>query len=528
MFASGRASTSGDGQNGADATVVNGQLRIRNGEQNYGDATLRSTVQYNLSAGGEVRLDISDDGRGDVLIGSAYVMFSAGPQDGREQHTTDDRPTPYSIPINTPTEGVTVWLRTNCRVPWGPPIAVTYPARTTQHGTCVNDPDGELRLVYTPGSLSIRNGDNEVIVTYNVTLPPTGFLTLGVHNHASIKTTSQAGLGPLLNAVTGVFDNVTYPTGGTPSTPTTTSPSTTSAPPTTQSVPSSSSTPSTTSPPTSSTSAPTTTVPAGVAFTEDFTTDQQARFDWQLHTSNNGGTNTKIAASLIGEHNTACQGPDTYRTILTGSPGSPSYVDVSGSPLIWYCAPGNDPAKGHLMTALDTTDIATLSFSPKQTFNNPTRVCWSQNMNDLGEAKWVNVFVVAASNVAANNGNLNYAAATGLAFGGVDQMLPAGSYDFTWLRGTTFVNGAEMMWASNAHGIATSSPPRFQICLNDRGRQLVIQRPDGTTDTINTGRTFPTGEVKVIFQDASYNPTKHNGFENHLTWHWDEIVIATQ
>ncbi len=264
-----------------------------------------------------------------------------------------------------------------------------------------------------------------------------------------------------------------------------------------------------------------------VLFAEDFTSPGgQNRFDYQLHTSMNSGTATAIASSFMGEHNTDCAGPDTYRTI-SGGQSAPTFIDVSKSDLIWYCAPGNDPAKGHMMTALDTTDIASLSFSPKQAFNNVTKVCWDQNMNDLGEAKWVNVFVVPAADVTHNGGNLNYAAATGLSFGGFTQLLPAGAYDFTWLRGTTFVNGAEMMWASNAHGIATSSPPRFQICLQNSGRQLVVHRPDGTTDTINTGQTFPTGSVKVIMQDASYNPVKHNGTADHLTWHWDNISVAS-
>jgi hypothetical protein len=264
-----------------------------------------------------------------------------------------------------------------------------------------------------------------------------------------------------------------------------------------------------------------------VLFGEDFTNPSgQGRFDYQLHTSMMGPQATKISASFVGEHDRDCHGPDTSRTIAGGQSAA-TFIDVSNSDLIWYCAPGNDTAKGHMMTALDTADIATLSFSPKQTFTNVGKVCWDQNMNDLGEGKWVNIFVVPASDVSSYGGNLNYAAATGLAFGGITQMLPATAYDFTWLRGTTFVNGAEMMWASNSHGIAATSPPRFQICLQNSGRTLVVHRPDGSTDTINTGKTFPTGEVKVIFQDASYNPVKHNGSESHLTWHWDNFIIAT-
>ena len=56
---------------------------------------------------------------------------------------------------------------------------------------------------------------------------------------------------------------------------------------------------------------------------------------------------------------------------------------------------------------------------------------------------------------------------------------------------------------------------------------MVINRPDGTTDTRAIGTTFPSGAVKVIFQDASYNPTKHNGYTDRLSWHWDNIVVST-
>ena len=192
------------------------------------------------------------------------------------------------------------------------------------------------------------------------------------------------------------------------------------------------------------------------------------------------------------------------------------------------------------MTALDTNDVATLSFTPKQTFNNVTQVCWDQNMNNLGEAKWVNVFVVPADDIAAHGGDFSYAAASGLPFGGIDRMPPAGSFDFTWLHGSTFANKwgpnashTETMnfWASTiGHGMVPEGPldsaPRFRICLTSGGN-MVINRPDGTTDTRAIGTTFPTGAVKVIFQDASYNPTKHNGNTDRLSWHWDNIAVST-
>jgi hypothetical protein len=191
------------------------------------------------------------------------------------------------------------------------------------------------------------------------------------------------------------------------------------------------------------------------------------------------------------------------------------------------------------MTALDTEAVATLSFTPKQSFNNVTQVCWDQNMNNLGEAKWINVFVVPAADIPANGGNYSYAAVSGLPFGGIDHIPPAGSFDFTWIRGSTFANKwgsggshTETMnfWASYfPKGMVPDGPldsaPRFRICLTSGGN-MVINRPDGTTDTRAIGTTFPTGAVKVIFQDASYNPTKHNGTVDDLTWHWDNISIS--
>ncbi len=272
--------------------------------------------------------------------------------------------------------------------------------------------------------------------------------------------------------------------------------------------------------------------PAGASaamFREDFETAAGLdRFDYQLHTSSNGDTNTLISASFMGEHDEGCHGPDTHR-VVQGGDGSPTFVDVSDSDLIWWCAPSGDPSSGHFMTALDTTDIATLSFSPRERFTDVTRVCWDQNMNNLGEGKWLNVFVVPASDVAAHGGNLNYAAATGLSFGGNDLMVPPGGFNFTWLRGSTMAfTGYEQtmdFWKSVEPGGMDPSPaPRYRICLHSGG-DMVIDRPDGTTDRMALGATFPTGDVKVIFQDGSYNPTKHNGSADHVTWHWDNIEV---
>lgn len=281
----------------------------------------------------------------------------------------------------------------------------------------------------------------------------------------------------------------------------------------------------------------TTTAPTG-GFFEPFNTDQRSRFDFQLHTAMQGSTPTAISDVFLGEHDTACHGVDTHRDVHGGHAAG-AFLDVSNSELTWWCAPTGDPSSGHFMTGLDTGSIATLSFTPKQTFNNVTQVCWDQNMNDLGGGKWLNVLIVPAADVAAKGGNFSYVAVSGLPFGGNSHIPPAGAFDFTWLRGSTYANkwgangthaGTMDFWASTfGWGMVPDGPsasaPRFRVCLTSGGN-MVIQRPNGTTDTRAIGTTFPAGDVKVIFQDASYNPTKHGTTDSRLTWHWDNITVA--
>jgi hypothetical protein len=485
----------------ASAVVTAGMLHITNPDQNYGDATMRSPVGYNLAAG-PLTLDISDNGEGWPLIGSAYLLLSAAPSDANLMASNDD-----SVFVPGLGNAVQVWLRDNCRVPWGPPIVVTYSgtARTTQRGTCgtAGTAVGPRRIVVTQGHVSIRTSSGVEIVAYDAAVPTTGYVQLGIHNHASLKYTDGPGPMP---AVVGMFDNLSY-NGGATSPPPTTTTTTTVAP------------------------------PSGTQFSETFTSDQRARFDWRLQT-----TVEPPQGDFIGEHDLVCNGPDTHRTVhqIPLQWGTAyTNVDVTNSEMVWWCAPGNDPATGHMMTALDTGSIATVSFTPKATFNNVTKVCWNQNMNNLGEGKWINVFVIPA---AAYSGDPAYGASSAdeNTPGAIPQRPPSGSVDFTWLRGTIFANKwnstghqrTQYVWMSNDDGMDPSPAPRFKICLNSGMNQITVQRPGhlfgpaGRTDVYPLGTTFPTGQVKVIFQDASYNPTKHNGFTDHLTWHWDDISIS--
>jgi hypothetical protein len=488
------------------ATVEGGRLQIVTFDQNYGDATMRSPVKYDLRNGGELRVDLDDNGAGNPLVGYATVLLSAGPQDAALSNGADE---PDYGP--SPTEGVQLQLRDNCREGHAPPIVVTYPTQVTQRGNCPIRGIGARTVVIDIDSVTVLDAVGQTRVAYNVAVPPVGFVTLGVHNHASVKYENKP-------SVTGWFDNLSYPTGGgTPPASTTT---TTTQPASTTSTSSTSSTTTTTTPP-----------PSGVQFFEDFSTNQSGRFDWRLQT-----TVEPPQGSFLGEHDPACHGPTTFRTVVQPSlQWGTSYtnVDVSNSQLIWWCAPSGDPASGHMMTGLDTGSIATLSFIPKQTFTNVTKVCWDQNMNNLGEGKWINVFVIPAAQY---SGDPAYGAASAdkNTPGAIPQNPPAGTVDFTWLRGSIQANkwntggyvGTMDVWMSNERGMATESASRFTICLDSGANRVTIERPIGVTDTYALGTQFPTGAARVIFQDASYNPTKHGGGEQSLTWHWDNITIS--
>ncbi len=378
----------------------------------------------------------------------------------------------------------------------------------------------------------------------------TWYTTLGTRawEQAAFPPAVPRPATPATTTTTAVVTTTTVKPTTTAPKPTTTVAATTTAPKPTTTVQAST----TTIQPTTTTIAEQS-PPAGasVQFSESFDTDRRDRFDWQLQS-----TGTPPAAPFLGDHATGapCGNPYTYRTVnpVPLQPGVlHDRVDITNSELVWWCAPGNDPAKGHMMTGLNTDSVATLNFSPKQVLNNVTRVCWDQNMTDLGAGKWLNIFVVPNDAYVSGGSNLAYAAGVGIPFGGIPQMLPPGAVDFTWVGGTVMSHKVQpdgsyrqdfYQWDSiplvdangdgtidrldpPASGMATDPAPRFTICIDDGANQVTIERPDGALDTYAYNISFPSGQVRVIFQDASYNPVKHVGFENHLTWHWDNIII---
>jgi hypothetical protein len=340
--------------------------------------------------------------------------------------------------------------------------------------------------------------------------------------------------------------------------PTTTRPATTTtqAPTTTSSSTTTTVAPTTTRPATTTTLAPTTTAgpaptttspPAGTKFlaTFDSPSDFTARFD--TYAGNfidpNGrrtdaflGQGGDTPAVVHGDHDLNCDGPDTARTLDVRDPDTSKYF--------WYCAPGGDASKGHVMTGFDTTGYAIMSFSPKQTFTDVNKICFDLNATEEGGGKWTFLTIIPAAGYRQFAPRLDY----------VTEDFAQGDFNITaadhpswdaWglkdFRGTQIqVVGNDVVWNSDKQVTTTDKAARYQHCVENKpggGATLTVYRPDGrgavqdgngvSHDVYNIARAIPSGEIKVIFEDAMYDPPKRDLYDpSHVTWHWDNIAIS--
>jgi len=297
-------------------------------------------------------------------------------------------------------------------------------------------------------------------------------------------------------------------------------------------------------------------------FSEDFADPSSfaARFDH--------GWSGEVAAGLLfgdnandwsGDHDMSCGDPNaSHRTIhVTPGPGEPG---VAGSSVrdveqaFYPCLPGGDPAKGHVMTSVNTEGYVTAWFSPKQTFTNVHRVCWDQNLTDLGGGKWTQVVFLTAGEAARLQGGKPDLGFTSPEFQGpAGPSTPQGAARY----GVKLFDGGAQSWAipsnldpdspsqvnwfniaSGGPGVATTGDkaPRYQQCVTDQDNGTLSwtrQGPNGTVTGTSRGQ-IPNEPIRVVFEDDNYNPDKH--FSNDApkardssglyTWHWDNIQIG--
>jgi hypothetical protein len=273
---------------------------------------------------------------------------------------------------------------------------------------------------------------------------------------------------------------------------------------------------------------------SGPAFFEDFKTptSYKERFDY-------GWSGEWNAGSMFGadrndwhaDHGMNCENPNSsHRTIHLTS------QQQASDAAFYYCMPEGNQDKGHVMTTVNTEGYVTVWFSPKQTFRNVSKVCWDQNITDLGGGKWTVVnFLTPAE----------YAGKTDLGYTSPDFPMGGGpsSPQGPAANGVKVFRGAMSSYTNKqfhegARGVTVSDKAaRYKHCVIDNGNGTLtttIAQPNGRTVARKITGKIPDGDIRVQFGDDNYNPDKHfdtRGAEpnstGRYTWHWDNIEVYT-
>ena len=267
-----------------------------------------------------------------------------------------------------------------------------------------------------------------------------------------------------------------------------------------------------------------------------------------------------VITTYHGDHDLACNGPTTFRDILLSGPGGTGAMDFSEA--FWYCAPGSDPSKGHVMTGITTTGYNHVWFSPKPEFTAITKVCYDINETFMGEGKWTELqFINHADAVRYPTGTVTAGgAAVARGTGGFDLGYTApefqppsapnnglvspnndtaglrvniGSIFGWWQNGAYVAQGVGwpgLLPGSNG-GPITDKAARYTTCVENVGSsqlQVTNARPDGIQTYVINGAHIPQDARRVVFHDAEYNGPKRAGYDaNVLTWHWDNVKVYT-
>ncbi len=266
------------------------------------------------------------------------------------------------------------------------------------------------------------------------------------------------------------------------------------------------------------------------------------RFQREVFFGGDGNDRSSLA-QWQGDHSMGCEGPMTQRTVHSDG--------AHNDEMFWWCAP-KGPESGHIMTSMYTEGYAQVLFAPNESFTDVTEVCWDQNMTTLPR-KWTQVVMVPEDLYESNGGKLHYVNPALLPFP-ADGGLPPGPmsqgpdgdqmpalYDEWNAYVLTFTSGSVDQHSREGNDTYFNAPPtddkatRFRQCATDNGDGTVThvnQLADGTTRTITLRGSFPDGEVRVIFQDDTYDSFKTDlgdrsgGDDPRATWHWDNISIT--
>ena len=226
-----------------------------------------------------------------------------------------------------------------------------------------------------------------------------------------------------------------------------------------------------------------------------------------------------------------CEDPNTSnRTIHLTS------QEQANDAAVYHCMPGGDPAKGHLMTSVNTEGYVTVWFSPKQIFRNVAKVCWDQNITDLGGGKWTTVNFLTAAEYG-GKADLGYTSPDFPKSGGPSSPQGAAANGVKVFRGdmNSYTDSKIPRRRAWRQGIRQGGA---LSALRDRQWQRNAHDHDGAAGRqdrlARRRRQHPQGDIRLEFADDSYNPDKHfdakgapPNSSNLYTWHWDNIEIYT-
>ena len=227
--------------------------------------------------------------------------------------------------------------------------------------------------------------------------------------------------------------------------------------------------------------------------------------------------NLVASTEWSGDHDIACNGPDTQRTIHRDRPDEYFYL-----------------CRDHWMTALgDTSGYSIAWFSPDDDHDgNPdtfsrserTTVTWDVNVTDLGARLWWEVVLVAPGTPylttidwVANTAQIEPYHADTIAVG----TGPYGSDGNIFSDGATRDPlGFHHVCAIDPEGCA-SKAIRRPFSMHDNGNGTITFEFLGTTYTYDG--QFPEN-YQVYFKQHAYTPNK-DGIPAGYTTHWDNITI---
>jgi len=232
------------------------------------------------------------------------------------------------------------------------------------------------------------------------------------------------------------------------------------------------------------------------------------------------------------DHGMMCEDPNTsHRAIHLTS------QEQANDAAFYYCVPDGDSGKAHLMTSVNTEGYVTVWFSPKQTFHDVSRVCWDQNITDLGGGKWTIVNFLTAAEYRGKV-DLGYTSPDFPKNGGPSSPQGPAANGVKIFRGE-MNSYTDSKLHGGARGVTVSDKAaRYKHCVSDNRNGTLMttmaQPNGGIISRIVTG-SIPKGDIRVEFADDSYNPDKHFDLKgvppnssNLYTWHWDNIQIYTE